>query len=275
MLAEAARAATTTVVAALQRASVATGADFRYLLGTAIRESGLQPQAHSSHSSASGLFQFVEQTWLSVVKEFGAKHGLGSYANVIQKGEDGRYHAPDADDRHAILSLRNDPQISAIMAGEFTRKTQGIMESKLGRPVCGGELYAGHLLGPGAACRLIRTNESSPGIAAADLFPKAAEANKSVFFNADGSAKSVREVYDWTVAQPQTPTVAAASAAAPATTASMAILDTDTTAELFASMWGPRKSYFSSTPSTTTQPFALTPAILDILSTVAKDRGSS
>ena len=273
MLAEAARAATTTVVAALQRASAATGVDFRYLLGTAIRESGLRPQAHSSHSSASGLFQFVEQTWLGVVKEFGAKHGLGSYANVIQKGDDGRYHAPDSDDRHAILRLRNDPQISAMMAGEYARQTQGIMEGKLGRPVCGGELYAAHLFGPGAACRLIRTNESSPKTAAADLFPQAAQANQSVFFHADGSAKSVREVYNWTVAQPATPNVAAASS----TTAvpSMAILDTDNTAALFASMWSPRKHYFSSSETPTTQPFALTPAILDILSTVAKDRGSS
>jgi hypothetical protein len=275
MLAEAARAATTTVVAALQRASAATGVDFRYLLGTAIRESGLQPQAHSSHSSASGLFQFVEQTWFSVMKEFGAKHGLGSYANVIQKGDDGRYHAPDADDRRAILLLRNDPQISAIMAGEYTRKTQGIMESKLGRPVCGGELYAGHLLGPGAACRLIRTNELAPKTAAADLFPKAAEANQSVFFNADGSAKSVREVYNWTVAQPRTSAVTAVSASAPAAVPSMAILDTDNTAALFASMWGPQKHYFSSSETPATQPIALTPAILDILSTVAKDRGSS
>jgi hypothetical protein len=276
MLAEAARAATSTVVAALQRASDATGVDFRYLLGTAMRESGLQPQARSSHSTATGLFQFVEQTWFSVMKEFGAKHGLGSFANVIQKGEDGRFHASDAQDRQAILRLRNDPQISAIMAGEYARKTQATMESRLGRAVCGGELYAGHLLGPGAACKLIRTSETSPNTSAADLFPKAAGANRSVFFNADGSAKTVREVYNWTVAQPNTTaplTAAAAPASAPAAsniTPAMALIDTNNTAELFASMWGPQRRGFFSSDSTPSQPFALTPAILDILSTFGK-----
>ena len=83
MLAEAARAAASTVVTALQKASAATGVDFNYLLGTAIRESGLKPGAKSGASSASGLFQFVEQTWLSLVKDHGSKYGLSSFANVI------------------------------------------------------------------------------------------------------------------------------------------------------------------------------------------------
>jgi len=274
MLAEAARAATSTVVAALQKASAATGVDFRYLLGTAIRESGLQPQAHSASSSASGLFQFVEQTWLGVVKEYGAKHGLASYANVIEKGEDGRYHAPDPEDRRAILRLRNDPQVSAMMAGEYARKTQSAMETTLGRPVCGGELYAGHMFGSAAACKLIRTNDTAPRMAAADLFPKAADANPTVFFHADGSAKSVREVYNWTVAQPAAVAPVTASSGSRNITPAMALLDTNTTAELFASMWGPQhKGYFSS-EETPTQPFAMTPAILDILSTAAKQRSA-
>jgi hypothetical protein len=286
MLAEAARAATSTVVAALQKASAATGVDFRYLLGTAMRESGLQPQAHSNRSSASGLFQFVEQTWLSVVKEYGAKHGLASYANVIQKGEDGRYHAADAEDRKAILRLRNDPNISALMAGEYALKTQSVMENRLGRPVCGGELYAGHMFGSGAACKLIRANENDPTCSAADLFPKAANSNPTVFFHADGSAKSVREVYNWTVAQPNTVAPITASAKSSNITPAMAMLDTQNTAALFASMWGPQhsKGFFSS-EAAPAQPISLTPAILDILQMahkpvaiphpVAKDRGSS
>ena len=41
-----------TVVAALQRASAVTGSDFHYLLGTAMRESSLKPEAQSPTSSA-------------------------------------------------------------------------------------------------------------------------------------------------------------------------------------------------------------------------------
>ena len=288
MLAEAARAVST-VVTALERASAATGTDFQYLLGTAMRESGLKPQAQSANSTATGLFQFVEQTWLGLVKDYGAKHGLGSYANAIRKDDDGRFHADPAD-RSAILGLRNDPQISAMMAGEYTRTTQAAMEARLGRTVCGGELYAGHMFGSGGACKLIRTNETAPETSAADLFPKAASSNPNVFFHADGSAKTVREVYNWTIAQPNSVAPVAAAADKQSVTPAMAVLDTENTAELFASRWAPqRKGFFSSEATTGIQPFAMTPAILDILSIahgqhnavpvpqkpVAKDRGSS
>lgn len=277
MLAEAARAAANTVVVALQKASAATGVDFNYLLGTAIRESGLKPQAKSSNSSASGLFQFVEQTWLSVVKEFGAKHGLSSYANAIQKGDDGRYHASDPSDRSAILRLRNDPQISALMAGEYAKQTQDAMQDNLGRKVSSGELYAAHLLGPGSACKLIRMNQASPTADACDLFPKAADANKNIFYKADGSPKSVREVYNWTVKQPATPTLnLSKDALSDVPTLNKGALDTNTTAQLLASMWGaPRKGFFSpeDSSSTSAAPFAMSPQILDMLQTVAKDHG--
>ena len=151
MLAEASNVSNASVVAALQRASAATGSDFHYLLGTAMRESGLKPGAQSSTSSASGLFQFVEQTWFGVVKEYGAKHGLASYANAIGQGADGKLRADNSADRTAILALRNDPQISALMAGEYAQQTKSAMQCSLGRSVCGGELYAAHFLGADAA----------------------------------------------------------------------------------------------------------------------------
>src|SRR5271165_2445531 len=101
MLAEAIPSAVRTdVLAALKQASAATGSDFNYLLCTAMRESSLRPQAKSSTSSACGLFQFVEQTWFGLVKQFGAKHGLGSYANAIQQNSDGRFGVDNASDRH-------------------------------------------------------------------------------------------------------------------------------------------------------------------------------
>jgi hypothetical protein len=278
MLAEAARVAANTVVQALEKASAATGVDFNYLLGTAIRESGLKAGAKSKNSSASGLFQFVEQTWLSLVKEFGAKHGLASYANAIQKGENGRYRAIDAADRSAILRLRNDPQISALMAGEYAKQTEEEMEGSLGRKVSSGELYAAHLLGPSSACKLIRTNQGSPGTAACDLFPRAADANPHIFYHADGTPKSVHEVYSWTVKAPLavTPVVKLDKSALPdVPSVSTGVLDTHTTAALLASMWTrPHKNVFetdeNSTPAAT--PFLATPAILDILQTVANDR---
>jgi hypothetical protein len=185
----------------LQKAAAATGSDFHYLLGTAMRESSLKPNATSSSSSATGLFQFIDQTWLGLVKEHGAQHGLGNLADAITKQADGRYHA-DANAKQTILALRKDPEVCALMAGEYAKSTQGSLRASLGRDVCGGELYAAHFLGPDAAAKLIKLAGSDPTNSAAVQFPQAAAANKSVFFHADGSAKSVREVYDWAVAQP-------------------------------------------------------------------------
>ena len=54
-----------TVTGAIRQAAQATGTSFQYLLATAQVESGLNPQAGASTSSARGLFQFIEQTWLA------------------------------------------------------------------------------------------------------------------------------------------------------------------------------------------------------------------
>lgn len=205
MLAEATTAAQSTrseVLAALHQASAATGSDFEYLLGTAMRESSLKPSAKSNNSSATGLFQFIDQTWLGLVKQYGAKYGLGSYAGAIGKDADGRYTVADHAGRQAILALRNDPKVSALMAGESANETRSQLESRLGRDVCGGELYAAHFMGPGSACRMIELNASNPSASAAAAFPAAAEANRGVFYHPDGSAKTVREVYDWAMKQP-------------------------------------------------------------------------
>ncbi len=189
------------VLAALKHAAAATGSDFHYLLGTAMRESSLKPNAQSSTSSATGLFQFIDQTWLGLVKEHGAQHGIGNLANAISRDANGRYRA-DASVKQSILALRKDPQICALMAGEHAKSTQGQLQASLGREICGGELYAAHFLGPDAATKLIRLAEKDPGASAAVQFPQAASANKSVFYHGDGRAKSVREVYDWALRQP-------------------------------------------------------------------------
>jgi hypothetical protein len=220
MLAEAATATSThnDVIACLKQASAATGADFDYLLDTATRESGLKCSAKAGTSSASGLFQFVEQTWLGLVKQHGAQYGLGSYASQITQTSDGRYKVADASDRSAILSLRNNPQVASLMEGEFAKQCRSSLQGALGRNVCNGELYAAHFLGTAAAAKLIRMAHNQPEANAAQAFPAAASANKNVFYNRDGSAKTAREVYDWTLKQPSGAKAVETKAAKPAAT---------------------------------------------------------
>src|SRR4051812_11519165 len=109
---------TTAIVSALKDAAAATGSDFHYLLGTAMRESSLKPLAQSATSSAAGLFQFVDQTWLGLVKDHGAKYGLSSMANAISVDSQGHYRAANEEDRQAIMALKKNPEVSALMAGE-------------------------------------------------------------------------------------------------------------------------------------------------------------
>jgi hypothetical protein len=190
------------ILAALKNASARTGSDFNYLLSTAMRESSLDSQAQSKSSSATGLFQFVDQTWLSLVKKFGERYGLGQYAAAIQQSGAGHYAVASADTKAAILALRKDPQVSALMAGEAANATREALQCSLGREVCDGELYAAHFLGENGAKQLIQLNQSAPATRADEAFPQAAKANRAVFYHADGAPKTVAELYSWTLGQP-------------------------------------------------------------------------
>jgi hypothetical protein len=217
-------AAGSTVTGAIRQASAATGTSFSYLLATAQVESGLNPQAGASTSSARGLFQFVEQTWLGTIKQSGAALGYGRYAAAISRTASGHYVVKDPAMRREILKLRNDPTANAVMAGAFTQTNAAYLTQKLGRPPSEGELYIAHFLGAGGAARLIGLAASNPSAKATDFFAGAAAANRSIFFDkqtgAARSAAAVRNVltarYDVARLEPHNGAVPAAPALAQA-----------------------------------------------------------
>ncbi len=182
------------VESAIQRASSATGVDFSFLMGTAKRESGYNPAARAKTSSASGLFQFVDQTWLGTLKKHGAKYGYDRYADLITQGADGRYRVDDDRARKVVLGLKMDPHAASLMAGELTSDHASYLRGRVGRSPTAGELYAAHFLGPQGSARLIEAANATPGASAASLFPEAAQANRSIFYR-DGRPATVGEVY--------------------------------------------------------------------------------
>lgn len=183
------------IAGSIKNASDATGASFQYLVSAAKIESNLNPQAAAPTSSARGLFQFIEQTWLGTVKEAGAKLGFGKYADSITKNGDGTYSVRDPAARSEILKLRNDPAASAAMAGVLTQSNSFKLTGELGRRPTDGELYIAHFMGARGATRLISNAEDNPNMSGAALFPSAAASNRSIFYNRDGSARKVSEVY--------------------------------------------------------------------------------
>ncbi len=205
------------VTGAIRQAAQATGTSFQYLLATAQVESGLNPQAGASTSSARGLFQFVEQTWLGTMKQSGTPLGYGRYANAITKTASGRFEVRDPALRNQILKLRNDPTANAVMAGAFTQANAALLSQKLGRSPSEGELYIAHFLGAGGAARLISLAAGNPGAGAASYFPIAAHANPAIFYDrATGAPRSLAQVRDVLTARYD---VAARRPSAPVTTA--------------------------------------------------------
>ncbi len=201
------------VVSAIKEGADRTGVGFDYLLKTAQRESSLEPDAKARTSSATGLFQFIEQTWLSIMRQEGPKQGMANYAGAISEGENGRLTVADPAMREKILQLRNDPQVAAVMAGALTQKNGEQLGAALGRQPHAGELYIAHVLGARGASDLIRSVGSDPGRSAASQFPEAAAANKAIFFDKSGRARSVQEVYGVLAASHANTQVAASTGA--------------------------------------------------------------
>jgi hypothetical protein len=189
--------AVSAVTGAIHQAASATGTSFQYLLATAQVESGLNPQAGASTSSARGLFQFIDQTWLATMKQAGPSLGYGQYASAITKNASGQYEVQDPAMRSEILKLRNDPTANAVMAGAFTQANATLLSGQLGRAPSEGELYIAHFLGAGGAAHLISAAGADPNASAASYFPNAASANPSIFYDrSTGEARSLAQVRD-------------------------------------------------------------------------------
>ena len=183
------------IAGSIKNAASATGASFEYLVSTAKMESNFNPGAKASTSSARGLFQFIDQTWLGTVKEAGPKLGFGKYADSITKTADGRYTVSDSATRDEILKLRDDPAAASAMAGVLTQSNSFKLTGALGRRPTDSELYIAHFMGAGAASKLISNAEGNPNKSGPALFPTAAAANRSIFYNRDGSPRSISQVY--------------------------------------------------------------------------------
>ena len=183
------------IAGAIKQAAGTTGTSFEYLLATAKMESNFNPTAGASTSSAHGLYQFIDQTWLGTVKEAGAHLGYGKYADAITKTSSGSYSVSDPAARTAVMKLRDDPAAASSMAAVLTQSNSFKLTGKIGRRPTDGELYMAHFMGVGGAAKLINNAEDNPQASAARLFPNAAAANRSIFYDRSGQARTVSQVY--------------------------------------------------------------------------------
>lgn len=184
------------VAAHIRDAAQATGVPFEFLLAQANQESRLNPDAKSSRSSAMGLFQFTSGTWLDMVKKHGAAHGLDKYADAVVTGSNGRLTVTDKELKKEILDLRRDPKLSALMAAEYAKDNERVLESRLGRQVSTHDLYLAHFLGAGGALKVLRGRHEPEGGEQPDDMAGAAKANPEVFVDSSsGEQRSLASIY--------------------------------------------------------------------------------
>lgn len=184
------------ILGAIVKASDETGANSGYLLHIALRESGLVLGAKAPTSSATGPFQFIQQTWYQVLGKYGAKHKLDAEVALLTKQSNGNYKPVSEEARVELLTLRTDPYVAALMAGELTMENKAALTKSLGRTPAHGELYASHVLGASNAVKLVQTRDKAASTSAASILPTAAASNRWLFYTSGGKARSVASLFD-------------------------------------------------------------------------------
>lgn len=144
------------VADALATASKKVGVDLSILYAIAKQESGFNPSAAAKGTSAKGLFQFVNNTWEGMVKQY------KSSFPELAKGP-------------------LDPIANAV-AGALYIKANVESLSKKGIPINATNVYAAHFLGATGAIKLLSANTKE---IAASVVPSAAASNKNIFYDKD------------------------------------------------------------------------------------------
>lgn len=164
------------VLPAIAAAASRAGVDFSALYNTARLESGFDPGARAKTSSATGLFQFIDATWLRMVDRHGAALGLQGLS------------------RADALVLRRDPVVASELAARHMAENAQALEGALGRAATQTDLYLAHFLGLGGATRFLRGLAARPEQAGEALLPAAARANPAIF-RGPGGARSLSEIH--------------------------------------------------------------------------------
>ncbi len=170
------------VWSAIKSASQKTGVSFDYLLDQARVESNFRPDIKAKTSSATGLYQFINTTWMGMVEKYGEKYGIDTQAKSKKE----------------ILDLRKDPKMASYMAAEFAKENSNHLQNTVGGEIGETDLYLAHFLGAGGAEKFLKGWKDNPNQAADQLFPAAAKANKNVFYDRQtGKTRTLDDVYQF------------------------------------------------------------------------------
>lgn len=187
------------VLAAIRLGNLRTGVEFPYLMELAAVESSFNPRAEASSTSAAGLYQFKQDTWLEAVKLHGRDYGLGQYARQVEFTVDGDgYRQPlirDPELLQQVLDLRFNPGLSAVLAAEKVREGMRRLSGRLPREPGRADLYLTHFFGVSGAISFLEELTNNPDHIAGEIFPGPARRNRNIFQRSNRSLRTVAEVY--------------------------------------------------------------------------------
>lgn len=164
----------------------AAGIDPSYALQMAYRESAFNPSVKAGTSSATGLYQFIDGTWMGMLGKYGDRVGLDQ--SMMEKI---RSKKLSAEERSNLLEMRKDPTANSRMGMMYTQENSNVLKRLLGRDPTSGELYMAHFMGAGGASKILSMAMKNPDVDATSAFPKEAAANKSIF-----GGRTVKQVID-------------------------------------------------------------------------------
>lgn len=134
-------------------------------------ESGGNPNAANPSSSATGLGQFIQSTWLRMFKQYFPDRAAG---------------LSDA----MILELRKDETVSRNMISLYVQENAKILQ-KAGQATTDANLYLAHFLGPQGALKVL---QAAPNAKLSDILdPKTVQANAGIL----GGDKTASDLLMW------------------------------------------------------------------------------
>ena len=155
------------------------------------RESRGKLNARASTSTALGPHQFVDSTWVGVIR----RHGLPGMPNAKEiaagiRMKDGRVIV-ETEDQRKLMALRTNDAASTAAFYALTEENRVALVKGIGREPTAGELFIAHFAGSGGAVKLLNAD---PNAIAAEVLPAAARSNGTIFYEGRGAKRRARTV---------------------------------------------------------------------------------
>ncbi len=190
------------IIDALHNASQKTNISFELLVMKAMIESDLGRVTQSKTSSARGVFQYIEPTWIVLMKRYGNRIGYSEYADSIKYSAEHKKHMVQSQtiSRQDVLDLRENPRIAALIKGyQIQDEVKILAQFKNGARVNATDHYIAHMLGLTMARKFYEFQQTESPIILANLknryFSEAVSLNRSFFYDKTGNGLNAAQAY--------------------------------------------------------------------------------